>query len=106
VPSVLSNVWENIQEKCPSSVVQIFAPFLLKLAGLSKCDDQIFQALAMPTKEIINKLTYFIELLLLLVTHNVAVTQLKRQEKGNSSNTNAVLLRWHKLSPLNLYKFY
>jgi len=51
VPSVLSNVWENIQEKCPSNVVQIFVPFLLKWAGLSECDDQIFQALAMPKKE-------------------------------------------------------
>ena len=38
----------------------------------------------------------------MLATHNAAVTQLKRQEKGNSSNTNTVLLRWHKLSPLNL----
>lgn len=51
MPSVLSNVWENIQEKCPSNVVQIFVPFLLKWAGLSECDDQIFQALAMPKKE-------------------------------------------------------
>jgi hypothetical protein len=51
VPSVLNNVWENIQEKCPLNVVQIFVPFLLKLAGLSEYDDQIFQALAMPKKE-------------------------------------------------------
>jgi hypothetical protein len=51
VPSVLSNVWENVQEKCLSNVVQIFVAFLLKLAGLSECDDQTFQALAMPKKE-------------------------------------------------------
>ena len=51
MPSVLSNVGENIQEKCPLNVVQIFVPFLLKLAGLSEYDDQIFQALVMPKKE-------------------------------------------------------
>jgi hypothetical protein len=51
VPSVLSNVQENSQEKYPSDAVQIFVSSLPKLADLSEYDDQIYQALAMPKEE-------------------------------------------------------
>jgi hypothetical protein len=51
VPSVLNNVQENFQERCPSNVVQIFASSLLKLADLSEYVDQIFRALEVPKEE-------------------------------------------------------
>jgi hypothetical protein len=50
-PSVLNNVQENFQGRCPSNVAQIFASSLLKLADLSEYVDQIFQVLEVPKDE-------------------------------------------------------